>query len=65
MKKTLDKIKKYWVIYRENKKPIHGAIRLSWTAFKAHRKAGWKTAWKIAQGYFKLGLAWGGFKLPG
>ncbi len=58
---NLNKLKKYWAIYKDNRKPINASLRLAWGAFRLHRKAGWKKAYKIAKGYFMLGLGWSGF----
>lgn len=65
MRKKLGKIKWYWVIYIRNANPINNALSLAWKVFRLHRRAGFKKSLKIAQGYFKLGLVWGGFKMPG
>ena len=62
MKKKLDKLKKYWLLYKTNKQPIHEASKLAWRVFWMHRKLGLAKAREIATGYFKLGLAWSGFK---
>ena len=63
----MSKIKTVWQytkVYLNNRESVHKALRLAYTAYRAHRGAGFKIAMKFAKGYFKLGLAWSGFKMP-